>query len=65
MQRYILRTLRLRRQSQADLARHMNISRQNLHFKMTSDRWTMQDLSLVAEFFGKELYTIIIESGQK
>jgi len=43
----------------------MNISRQNLHFKMTSDRWTMQDLSLVAEFFGKELYTIIIESGQK
>lgn len=61
--RYILKNLRTRRKSQADLARHMCMSRQLLGSKLRTGRFSIDELSRVADFFGRSLTDTITELG--
>ena len=60
--RFIRKQLISMKHTQVDLADHLGVTKQTLHYKLSNDVWTVKELAIVADFFGIKLYELIIES---
>lgn len=59
----ILASLKTARVTKSDLAIHLKISRQLLHYKIKNESWTIEDLAKVADFLHIDFQIVCI--GQK
>lgn len=53
--KYILKRLGKREATQTELARYMGISRQLLHYKLKTGKFSLVEMSRLSKFFGNHL----------
>lgn len=63
--KFVQRELRAKKTHKSELATYLGLQRQAMTYKFKYNKWSLENLSALAKFFGMSLKQFIAKSGQE